>query len=65
MDWETVAAIVVGVPLAFLAMALVGALFCAVVGPFVARRMRGRLRCPCASLSARGEGGEAEQQQAA
>lgn len=51
MDWGTVAAIVVGVPLAFLVMALTGALFFGVAGSFMSKRMGGLSKCPCSSMS--------------
>ena len=65
MDWGTVAAIVVGVPLAFLVVALTGAVFFGVAGSFMAKRMGGLPKCPCASMSACGSGRETEQEEPA
>jgi hypothetical protein len=61
VDWGTVSSIVVGVPLAFLVMALTGAIFFGVAGSFMAERMGGLPKCPCASMSACGSGGDTEQ----
>ena len=65
MDWTIVAAIVVGVPLAFLAMALGGALVLGIAGPIMARRMGGLPKCPCSSMSACGSGPDMEPQESA
>jgi hypothetical protein len=54
MDWATVAAIVVGVPLAFLVTAVTGALFFWISASFMAKRMGGLPKCPCASMAACG-----------
>ena len=65
MDWGTVASIVVGVPLAFLVVALTGTAFLGVAGSFMARRMGGLPKCPCASRSALGSEREPEQEEPA
>ena len=65
MDWTIVAAIVVGIPLAFLAMALGGALVFGIAGPILARRMGGLPKCPCSSMLAGGSVPDTEPQESA
>jgi hypothetical protein len=60
MDWGTVAAIAVGIPLAFLVMALAGAFVVGIAGPIVVRRMGGLARCSCASVPVCGPRPETE-----
>ena len=65
MDWGTVAAIVVGVPLALLVVAVAAIVFFGVAGSFMAKRMGGLAKCPCAPMSACGPQRQTEQEEPA